>query len=118
MSNYETPDYTDVSSVLSDNSERNEQNIKNSNSGWKRSPVWEYFDQQAQRCNRALTRFLYIAVFRLSILLNVCIHPINFQIPINFQSEYIWINQELSQVVSRISDDIRDSDNITLGIID
>ncbi|CAB4486314.1 unnamed protein product [Rhizophagus irregularis] len=46
MSNYETPDYTDVSSVLSDNSERNEQNIKNSNSGWKRSPVWEYFDQQ------------------------------------------------------------------------
>ncbi len=47
MSNYETPDYTDFSSISDINSEWNKQNTKNSNADWKRSPVWKYFDQQS-----------------------------------------------------------------------
>ena len=46
MSNYETPDYTDVSSISDINSEQTKQNTKNSNAGRKKSPVWEYFNQQ------------------------------------------------------------------------
>ncbi len=44
ISNYETPDYTDVSSISGTNSEQNKQNTKNSNAGRKKSPVWKYFD--------------------------------------------------------------------------
>jgi len=47
MSNYKTPDYTNFSSISNINSERNKQNIKNSNADRKRSPIWEYFDQQS-----------------------------------------------------------------------
>jgi hypothetical protein len=45
MSDYRTPDYTDSSSISDINSEFNKQNIKNSNAGRKKSPVWDYFDQ-------------------------------------------------------------------------
>ena len=46
MSNYETSDYTDFSSISDINSKWNKQNTKNSNADQKRSSVWEYFDQQ------------------------------------------------------------------------
>jgi hypothetical protein len=45
MSDYETSDYTDGSSISDINSELNKQNIKNSNASQKKSPVWDYFDQ-------------------------------------------------------------------------
>jgi hypothetical protein len=45
MNDYGTPGYTDGSSISDINSELNKQNIKNSNTGWKKSPVWDYFDQ-------------------------------------------------------------------------
>lgn len=46
MFDYETPDYTDGSSISDINSEQNKQNIKNSNAGRKKSPVWDHFDPQ------------------------------------------------------------------------
>lgn len=225
MSNYETPDYTDVSSISDINSEQTKQNTKNSNAGRKKSPVWEYFNQQgiqkhghvgcickgcgwkrkvgkayemvehlalscskvtgdvkniflqelrernalkpddftdnldylipdndqpkkkqktsliqtkitskfestaeidstkAQRCNRALTRFFICCGIPFKIISNPffidlikCLCP-SYQLPNRNTFASSWVNQELSQVVSRISDDIRDSDNITLGII-
>jgi hypothetical protein len=45
MSDYGTSNYTDGSSISDINSELNKQNIKNSNAGKKKSPIWDYFDQ-------------------------------------------------------------------------
>jgi hypothetical protein len=223
MNNYGTPDYTDGSSISDINSELNKQNIKNSNAGQKKSPVWDYFDQystpkhghvgcickgcgwkrkvgkayemvehlvlscfkimgevkniflqelrernalkvdltgdpnpindndqpkgkkqkvslvqtkitskfepaaeidsaKAQRCNRALTRFFICCGILFKIVSNPffidlikCLCPF-YQLPNRVIFAGTWVNQELSQVVSRISDDIRDCDNMTIGI--
>lgn len=223
MNDYGTPDYTDGSSISDINSELNKQNIKNSNAGRKKSPVWDYFDQygtpkhghvgcickgcgwkrkvgkayemvehlalscskitgevkniflqelrernalkvdltgdpdpindndqpkgkkqkvsllqtkitskfepaaeidsaKAQRCNRALTRFFICCGIPFKIVSNPffidlikCLCP-SYQLPNRVTFAGTWVNQELSQVVSRISDDIRDCDNMTIGI--
>lgn len=225
MSDYGSLNYTDGSSISDVNLELNKQNIKNSNAGRKKSPVWDYFDQygnlkhghvgcickgcgwkrkvgkayemvehlalscskvtgevkniflqdlrernalktvdltddldsindndqpkekkqkmslvqtkitskfestaeidsaKAQRCNHALTRFFICCGIPFKIVSNPffidlvkCLCP-SYQLPNRVTFAGTWVNQELSQVVSRISDDIRDCDNMTLGII-
>jgi hypothetical protein len=223
MNDYRTPDYTDGSSISDINSELNKQNIKNSNAGRKKSPVWDYFDQygtpkhghvscickgcewkrkvgkayemvehlvlscskitgevkniflqelrernalkvdltgdpdpinnndqskrkkqkvsllqmkitskfepaaeidsaKAQRCNHALTRFFICCGIPFKIVSNPFFIDLikylcpSYQLPNQVTFAGTWINQELSQVVSRISDDIRDCDNMTIGI--
>jgi hypothetical protein len=78
---------------------------------------------KAQRCNRALTRFFICCGIPFKIVSNPffidlikCLCP-SYQLPNRVTFAGTWVNQELSQVVSRISDDIRDCDNMTLGII-
>ena len=78
---------------------------------------------KAQRCNRALTRFFICCGIPFKVVSNPffidlikCLCP-SYQLPNRNTFASSWVNQELSQVISRISDDIRDSDNITLGII-
>jgi hypothetical protein len=78
---------------------------------------------KAQRCNRALTRFFICCGIPFKIVSNpffidlakcLCL---SYQLPNRVTFAGTWVNQELSQVASRISDDIRDCDNMTLGII-
>ena len=52
MTDYNTSDYTNVSSHLDDSifdifSERNE--LKNKNSGWKKSQVWDFFETEGAK---------------------------------------------------------------------
>lgn len=89
----------------------------------KFEPTAEIDSTKAQRCNRALTRFFICCGIPFKIVSNPffidlvrCLCP-SYELPNRGTFASSWVNQELSQVVSRISDDVRDSDNITLGII-
>ncbi len=74
-----------------------------------------------QRCNQALTRFFICCGIPFKVVSNPffidlvkCLCP-SYQLPNRITFAGSWVNQELSQVVSRISDDVKDSDNITIG---
>lgn len=76
---------------------------------------------KAQRCNRALTRFFVCCGIPFQVVSNPffidlvkCLCP-SYQLPNRTTFSGSWVNQELSQIVTRITDDIRDSDNMTLG---
>jgi hypothetical protein len=82
----------------------------------------EIDSSKAQQCNRALTRFFICCGIPFKIVSNPffidfikCLCP-SYQLPNRNTFAGSWVNQELSQVVSRIMDDVRESDNITLGI--
>ena len=120
-------DPTDDPDPINDNDQPKEKKQKVSLIQTKITSKFEYAAEidsaKAQRCNRALTRFFICCGIPFKIISNPffidlikCLCP-SYQLLNRVTFADTWVNQELSQVISRISDDIRDCDNITIGII-
>jgi hypothetical protein len=87
----------------------------------KFEPAVEIDSAKAQQYNHALTRFFICCGIPFKIISNPFFIDLikclcsSYQLPNRVTFAGTWVNQELSQVVFRISDDIRDCDNMTIA---